>query len=129
MKSTRTYTKRRKLEKGNEAETVAANLVTLEKESQSQETIPKDSESELTEGFYKVEKILDKKCRGKMIYYNVKWENYPESENSWEPISNLRSVRDQIDEYEEGKGGKKRKYNKQKYSLETPEVINTNTTR
>ena len=39
---------------------------------------------------YEVEQITDHrikfhKKRGKLIEFNVKWKDYPESENTWEP--------------------------------------------
>jgi chromobox protein 1 len=61
---------------------------------------------------YEVEKIVDKRmAKGKPEYY-VKWKNWPDSDNTWEPIANLESSKDLIDEYEEKlkkKSGEKRK--------------------
>jgi len=61
---------------------------------------------------YEVEKIVDKRmAKGKPEYY-VKWKNWPDSDNTWEPIANLESSQDLIDEYEEKlkkKTGEKRK--------------------
>jgi len=61
---------------------------------------------------YEVEKIVDKRmAKGKPEYY-VKWKNWPDSDNTWEPIANLESSQDLIDEYEEKlkkKSGEKRK--------------------
>ena len=42
------------------------------------------------EELYSVEKILDKRIRkGGRAEYLIKWLNYPESENTWEPENNL----------------------------------------
>jgi len=38
---------------------------------------------------YTVEKILDKRIRGGKTEYLIKWEGYPDSENTWEPEDNL----------------------------------------
>merc|ERR1712228_172201 len=38
---------------------------------------------------YTVEKILDKRTRGGKTEYLIKWEGYPDSENTWEPDENL----------------------------------------
>uniref|UniRef100_A0A914Q0X6 Chromo domain-containing protein n=1 Tax=Panagrolaimus davidi TaxID=227884 RepID=A0A914Q0X6_9BILA len=37
---------------------------------------------------YTVEKILDKKGKGKNVQYFIKWKGYDETNNSWEPKSN-----------------------------------------
>jgi hypothetical protein len=43
---------------------------------------------------YEVEEILDQKyIRGK-LHYLIKWEGYPHSENTWEPITNLNCPAD-----------------------------------
>ena len=49
---------------------------------------------------YEVEKILDRRGRHPNFKYLVKWEGYPDSDNSWEPINNLRNAKDLIEEFE-----------------------------
>jgi hypothetical protein len=39
---------------------------------------------------YQVEKILDTKLEGQAIKYLIKWKDYPNSENTWEPEKHLR---------------------------------------
>ncbi len=56
---------------------------------------------------YIVEKIVDKRSRNGKVEYRVKWENYPETQNTWEPISNLSSVGFLINEFEEQRRIKK----------------------
>ena len=51
--------------------------------------------------FYEVEKILDKQIREGKVFYRVKWKNYSEACNTWEPTKNLRSCIDLVDEYNE----------------------------
>jgi hypothetical protein len=53
------------------------------------------------EEFYQVETILDKKKQGKKTLYLVKWEGYSVEESTWEPISNLKNVKDMVKLYEE----------------------------
>ena len=61
----------------------------------------------LLEETYTVERIVaKKKFKGKLKYL-VKWENYPEEQNTWEPIENLANVRDLIRNFEEEEEKKK----------------------
>jgi hypothetical protein len=50
---------------------------------------------------YEVEDILDKRYNIKtgQEEYRVKWEGYPESQATWEPISNLQYVLELIQEF------------------------------
>jgi len=51
---------------------------------------------------YDVERILDsRKPRSKRrkIEYYIKWLDYPDSENSWEPVSALENVKEMIAEF------------------------------
>jgi len=47
---------------------------------------------------YEVEVVLDKRIKKGKLEYFVKWKDYDET--TWEPLSNLLSVKDLIDEYE-----------------------------
>lgn len=38
---------------------------------------------------YRVEKILKKRVRNNVVEYYLKWYGWPDSENSWEPETNL----------------------------------------
>lgn len=40
---------------------------------------------------YVVERICDKKIKDGVVYYYIKWEGYPDEENSWEPVENCVS--------------------------------------
>lgn len=50
---------------------------------------------------YIVEAIRKHRIVGKKREYFIKWENYPEIENTWEPIENLANVKHLVKEYEE----------------------------
>jgi hypothetical protein len=39
---------------------------------------------------YLIEDVVDHKKIGKRIYYRIKWLGYPEDENTWEDIANIR---------------------------------------
>jgi len=56
--------------------------------------------TQVVENEYAVEKILDKKeIKGKILYF-VKWEGYPDSDNTWEPIEHLLNVIDMVEDFE-----------------------------
>lgn len=48
---------------------------------------------------YEVEEVLDSKVHGKGLRYLVKWKGYDESENSWEPASNLKHTQARLKEF------------------------------
>lgn len=58
-------------------------------------TIPKKKTKPAS---YIVEKIVDKRP-----LYLVKWLGYPNSENTWEPIENLSSCHEMIEDFEAGR--------------------------
>jgi hypothetical protein len=39
--------------------------------------------------FFEIEDILNSKRNGRRVEYLIKWKGYPESENSWEPLTNI----------------------------------------
>ena len=51
------------------------------------------------EDWYKVESILKHKDINKQKHYLVKWKNYPDSENTWEPEQNLDECSKIIEKY------------------------------
>jgi len=55
---------------------------------------------------YSVEKILEKRLRHGKVEYLIKWEGYPDSENTWEPQANL-DCPDIIKAYEDAQKSKK----------------------
>ena len=48
---------------------------------------------------YTVEHIVDKKKEGLKTFYLVKWEGFPHSQNTWEPVQNLANVRDMLKKF------------------------------
>lgn len=66
--------------------------------SSSKETSGKSSSS--SGDFYKVEKIVAKQKIDGIEYYEVKWLNFPESQNTWEPASHLESCKKAIQSFE-----------------------------
>merc|ERR1712042_151974 len=76
------------------------------------------SDGEEEEEEYSVEKILDKRTKGGKVEYLIKWEGYPDSENTWEPQDNL-DCPDIISAFE-AKRGKKDDPKKRKKEAEAP---------
>ncbi|GAA5972537.1 hypothetical protein JCM11641_001890 [Rhodosporidiobolus odoratus] len=54
---------------------------------------------------YVVEKITDEKGKGRNRKFLVKWAGYPDSENTWEPLSNVEDT-EAMDVREEIRGGR-----------------------
>ena len=50
----------------------------------------RDIEQELEEGEYEVEKLLKRRKRNNRFEYLLKYKGYPDSENTWEPRSNIK---------------------------------------
>jgi hypothetical protein len=48
---------------------------------------------------YEVEAIVSKKAIKRKTFYLVKWQGYPSSENTWEPIENLENVKWMVDDF------------------------------
>jgi Reverse transcriptase (RNA-dependent DNA polymerase)/RNase H-like domain found in reverse transcriptase/Integrase zinc binding domain/Chromo (CHRromatin Organisation MOdifier) domain/Aspartyl protease len=39
--------------------------------------------------YFEIEKILDSRRIGNRVQYLIKWKGYPDSDNSWEPLTNI----------------------------------------
>ncbi len=53
----------------------------------------------MAETLYNVEKILDRKKINGKFEYKIKWEGYPIDESTWEPMKNLETVKELVEEY------------------------------
>ncbi|KAL4380082.1 hypothetical protein GQ457_02G039460 [Hibiscus cannabinus] len=74
----------------------------------------KDEErTKLADGFFEIEAIRRKRVRKGQLQYLIKWQGWPETANTWEPLENLQSCSDVIDLFEEslrsGSHGRKRR--------------------
>uniref|UniRef100_A0A915A7K8 Chromo domain-containing protein n=2 Tax=Parascaris univalens TaxID=6257 RepID=A0A915A7K8_PARUN len=58
-----------------------------------------DDTSDLEEGEFEVERILDVKLKGGIIKFEVRWKGYGSEEDSWEPEENLETARLLLDDY------------------------------
>ena len=50
---------------------------------------------------YTVEFIITRKIKGKKKFYLIKWEGYPITDCSWEPISHLSNINDMVKEFDD----------------------------
>lgn len=53
------------------------------------------------ENIFSVDKILDKKIKKGKTFYFIKWLNYSDNHNSWEPEENVKVYPGLIEEFEE----------------------------
>ncbi|MCJ1328697.1 hypothetical protein MMC10_005374 [Thelotrema lepadinum] len=113
--------------------------VIMPKRPKKQETPPKeengadedeeDDEDEVEETTYVVEKVLGHDIDRNVVKYEVKWQGYDETENTWEPEENLVGAQDILEAYFEDIGGrpsanskaKKRGRKSNTSAVETPE--------
>ena len=58
---------------------------------------------------YEVERILKHKWVNGWPLYLIKWKGYDTSENTWEPIANLKGCHQAMQEYQQQKGHSKKK--------------------
>ena len=50
---------------------------------------------------YKVERITGKRINERgALEYKVKWQGYPDTQSTWEPLRNLRNVNEMVVEFE-----------------------------
>ena len=49
--------------------------------------------------YYNIDKILDRKKVNGNYQYKIKWEGYPMSQSTWEPLKNLESAIGLVEEY------------------------------
>ena len=61
---------------------------------------------------YQVEKIVGKRWKSGKVQYKVKWEGYPYSQCTWEPLENLQTVTELIDQYNESQQTSSKKIKK-----------------
>ncbi|XP_017132205.1 heterochromatin protein 1-like [Drosophila elegans] len=74
---------------------------------------------------FTVEKIIDQRVRKGKVEYYLKWKGYAETENTWEPESNLY-CQDLIQQYKLGhKDEQKDQPNSSAKTQETPERVST----
>ena len=58
---------------------------------------------------YEVEKILKQKRINGQLFYLIKWKGYNTSENTWEPIVNLKGYHQVMQDYQQTSQGHSKK--------------------
>ncbi|CAM8899417.1 unnamed protein product [Rhodiola kirilowii] len=85
-------------------------------EGEEEDVVADAGRPKLDEGFYEIEAVRRKRVRKGVIQYLIKWRDWPETANTWEPIENLQSCSDVIEAFEErlssGKGTQRRRKRK-----------------
>ncbi len=55
----------------------------------------------MSEGeFYNIEKIIGRRRINGKLQYKIKWEGYPINQCTWEPMKNLESAKELVEEYD-----------------------------
>ena len=61
----------------------------------------------IQENTFEVEAVIDKRIKFRKVEYLIKWRNYSNDQNTWEPIENLVNVKNLIESFEENRGSSK----------------------
>ena len=70
-------------------------------DGENQKNCNEPNKRKMSNDVYEVETLLDKDNIEKRVHYLVKWKNFGEDENSWEPrVELMSSARDQVQKYE-----------------------------
>src|SRR4051812_14825665 len=77
--------------------TISSRLPLLATRSLTFDTMA--DEAAAPEEEFVVEKIVDKRLKNGVTEYFLKWKNYPDADNTWEPVDNLDCPA-LIDQYE-----------------------------
>jgi len=78
---------------------------TIKRGSKSRSTSQKKNSSE----YFKVDRIVAMDDKGPIVRFLVKWEGYPDSQNTWEPLENLKDCPSVLEEFFSGLNNKSAK--------------------
>ncbi|XP_028751317.1 chromo domain-containing protein LHP1-like [Neltuma alba] len=71
----------------------------------------------LDEGYFEIEAIRRKRVRKGQLEYLIKWRDWPETANTWEPPENLQSVPDVVEAFEASLRSGKHRKRKRKHAV------------
>ena len=54
----------------------------------------------MSQEYFNIEKILDRRKINGRFEYLIKWEGYSENESTWEPVKNLKNAKPLLEEYD-----------------------------
>ncbi|KAF3330306.1 Chromo domain protein LHP1 [Carex littledalei] len=69
-------------------------------EKEDEEENGEQVKGETSEEFYEVEAIRKKRNHNGQLQYLIKWSNYPETDNTWEPYDNIKYCTDMLEAFE-----------------------------
>ena len=75
---------------------------------------------------YQVEQIMGKRVRRGRIEYKIKWDGFPVSQCTWEPLSHLENIKEMISNYEKKIKQKSNNFNKKERSRSTSPIKSEN---
>ncbi|XP_054781090.1 chromo domain-containing protein LHP1 [Prosopis cineraria] len=71
----------------------------------------------LDEGYFEIEAIRRRRVRKGQLEYLIKWRDWPETANTWEPPENLQSVPDVVEAFEVSLRSGKHRKRKRKHAV------------
>uniref|UniRef100_A0A7I4ESS0 Chromo domain-containing protein n=1 Tax=Physcomitrium patens TaxID=3218 RepID=A0A7I4ESS0_PHYPA len=80
--------------------------------------LEEEQEEVLGEGMFEVEAIRKKRIRKGKKEFLIKWRNWPEKDNTWEPFSHVAKCRDILEEFEASQKARRGKRKFGTYTLD-----------
>uniref|UniRef100_A0A1L8DWF3 Putative heterochromatin protein 1 n=1 Tax=Nyssomyia neivai TaxID=330878 RepID=A0A1L8DWF3_9DIPT len=91
------------------------------------DNVSSDSDSD-GDAEYQVESIRERRVKKGRVEYYIKWEGYPEEENTWEPIDNL-DCPELIAEFEAARASSSKDEVKEKVEKDSPKESSKDSTK
>ncbi|KAI3994957.1 hypothetical protein MKX01_038240 [Papaver californicum] len=83
----------------------------------------------LDEGFYEIEDVRRKRVRKGHIEYLIKWRDWPERSNTWEPIENVQEYAEEFEESLLLRKQKRKRKRKRNQNSTVPGRVDESTTQ